>query len=183
MKNRWTALVVACAIAAGWVSLHAQTHFASFTGTVTSRDGNPVPNVEVVATNVATQVAYTARSNDEGLYTIYGPADRHLQGPAQAQSFQAFETNPIQLESGQNARVDIPMQLGASESVEVTGVTPDPADAGRRRRRGHLGDDHPGHAAQRAQLLAALAAAAGRHHHRAQQLHRAQELRRRTARS
>ncbi|PYQ95748.1 MAG: hypothetical protein DMF97_16505, partial [Acidobacteria bacterium] len=54
----------------GGVSLGAQTHFASFTGTISGTDGRPVPNVEVVATNVATQVTYTARSNDQGLYTI-----------------------------------------------------------------------------------------------------------------
>ena len=43
-------------ISAGPVSLLAQTHFASLTGTVTSSDGLSVPNVEVVATNEATQV-------------------------------------------------------------------------------------------------------------------------------
>src|SRR6185503_11742213 len=36
----------------------------------------------------------------------------------------AFETNTIRLESGQNARVDIAMQLGVAESIEVTGVAP-----------------------------------------------------------
>src|SRR5437762_9870925 len=54
----------------GGVSLGAQTHFANFTGTISGTDGRPVPNVEVVATNVATQVTYTARSNGQGLYTI-----------------------------------------------------------------------------------------------------------------
>jgi hypothetical protein len=64
--------VLAFLLLGGWVSLVAQTHFASFTGTISSKDGNPVPNVEVTAT----------------------------------------EMNPITLESGQNARVNISMQIG-----------------------------------------------------------------------
>ena len=41
MERRWfrTVALVSCAIAAGWATLYAQTHFASVTGTVTSSDG------------------------------------------------------------------------------------------------------------------------------------------------
>jgi len=51
MKRRCTAVFVGLAIIASAVSLHAQTHFASVTGTVTSSDGVSVPNAKVVATN------------------------------------------------------------------------------------------------------------------------------------
>ncbi len=71
-----------------------------------------VPNVEVVATNVATQVKYTAKSNNNGLYTISALPIGTYKVRAEAQSFQAYETNPIRLESGQIARLDIPLQLG-----------------------------------------------------------------------
>jgi hypothetical protein len=104
--------------------LPAQTQFASFTGTVTSKDGEPVPSVEVVATNVATQVTYTARTNEQGIYTITALPIGEYKVRAQAQGFQPFETNPIRLESGQNARLDVSMTLGIQESVEVTGVSP-----------------------------------------------------------
>src|SRR5262249_19546414 len=102
----------------------AQTHLASFTGTVTSKDGNPVAKVEVVATNQATQVSYTAHSNDQGIYTISALPIGTYKIRATAQAFQAYETNPIKIESGQIARVDIQMQLGVAEQVEVTGVAP-----------------------------------------------------------
>jgi len=108
----------------GAVPLLAQTQFASFTGTIISKDGNPVPNVEVVATNVATQVQYKARSNNDGIYTITALPIGSYKIRAEGQGFQAFETNAIKLETGQNARVDIQMQLGVAESVEVVGVTP-----------------------------------------------------------
>jgi hypothetical protein len=80
--------------------------------------------VEVVATNVATDVKYTAKSNEGGLYTISALPIGTYKIRAQAQGFQAYETNPIRLESGQIARLDIPMQLGVTESVEVVGVSP-----------------------------------------------------------
>jgi hypothetical protein len=124
MRKRRTAVLVLCAIAAGWVSLHAQTHFASVTGTVTSSDGVSVANVEVVATNQDTQVAYTATSNDQGLYTITALPIGTYVVKAQAPNFRPFETNPIKLESGQNARVDVSLTVGTSEQVEVTAISP-----------------------------------------------------------
>ena len=85
---------------------------------------NPIGGVEVVATNLDTQVTYTAKSNSDGLYTIPALPIGNYKVRAQAQGFQAYETNPIRLESGQNARVDITLQVGFEQSIEVTGVTP-----------------------------------------------------------
>jgi len=125
MRTRWlrTALAASVALSCS-VPLLAQTRFASFTGIVTSKDGNPLPSVDVVATNQGTQVAYPAKSNEAGLYTISALPIGMYRIRAQAPSFQAYETNPIKLESGQTARVNITMQLGVSENIEVTGVAP-----------------------------------------------------------
>ena len=99
----------------------------------------PSPDVEVVATNPATQVTYKARSNDRGLYTISALPIGTYKIRAQAPSFQAFETNPIRLESGQNARVDITMQLGADARTSRSSASqPHPPDAERGGGRGHL---------------------------------------------
>src|SRR5689334_23068503 len=103
----------------------AQTHFASVTGTITSKsDGTPVADVDVVATNVATQVTYPAKTNGEGLYTISALPIGTYKVRAQATGMQPHETNVIQLESGQTARIDIQMTLGVEQQVEVTGVSP-----------------------------------------------------------
>jgi hypothetical protein len=103
----------------------AQTHFASVTGTITNKtDATPMADVEVVATNVATQVTYPGKTNSDGLYTIAALPIGTYKLRANAQGFQPHETNVIQLESGQNARVDIAMQLGIEQNVEVTGVSP-----------------------------------------------------------
>ena len=49
---------------------HAQTGAASITGLVTDQSGAALPGVTVTATNQATNVAYTAVSNEAGNYTI-----------------------------------------------------------------------------------------------------------------
>jgi hypothetical protein len=119
-----TALALLSVTLLGSVPVLAQTHFASLTGAVTTKDGAPLPNVEVVATNQATNVNYTAQSNDAGRYTIsalpIGPYKVH----AKAQTFKPFETSVITLESGQEARVNIQMDLGVEETVVVTDVAP-----------------------------------------------------------
>ncbi|PYQ00592.1 MAG: TonB-dependent receptor, partial [Acidobacteria bacterium] len=118
-----TALAISAALVCS-VPLLAQTQFASFTGIVSSKDGNPLPNVDLVATNQATQVAYTAKSNEAGVYTISALPIGTYKVRATAPNFQAYETNPIKLESGQSARVNITMQLGVAENIEVVGVAP-----------------------------------------------------------
>jgi hypothetical protein len=124
MKMLRVGTMLSMLVLAGGVSLGAQTHSASFTGTISGNDGQPITDVEVVATNVATQVTYTARTNAQGLYTITALPIGAYKIRAQAQGFQINETNEITLESGQNARVDMTMQTGLQETVEVTGITP-----------------------------------------------------------
>ena len=126
MQGQWlrTALAVSSVLLMSSAPLLAQTHFASFTGTISSSDGLSVPNVEVIATNQDTQVTYTAKSNDEGLYTITAVPIGIYVVRAQAPNFRPFETNVIRLESGQNARLDITLSVGATEQVEVTAVSP-----------------------------------------------------------
>ena len=78
----------------------------------------------MVATNEATQVKYTAKSNEQGLYTISALPIGTYVVRAQAPQFRPFQTNAIKLESGQTARVDITLALGATERVDVTAVSP-----------------------------------------------------------
>ncbi len=120
-----TALWVSAAVLGVLAPAFAQTHTAALTGVVTSQDGNTLPNVDVVATNVATGVAYPARSNSEGLYTIAALPIGTYKVRATLELFKAYETKPTTLESGQVARVNIRMELGAvEEAIVVTDVAP-----------------------------------------------------------
>src|SRR6476469_7788016 len=79
------------------LDVFAQTHSASVTGTITSKsDGTPVADVDVVATNQATQVTYPAKTNSEGLYTIAALPIGTYKVRAQASGMQPQETNVIQ---------------------------------------------------------------------------------------
>jgi hypothetical protein len=117
-------LVLSFLMLAGSLPLAAQTHFASLTGRIASADGSPVSDAEVVATNVATEVVHSVKSNEEGLYVISALPIGSYRVRAAAQGFQSAKTNPIQLESGQNARVDLTMRVGFAQTIEVIGVTP-----------------------------------------------------------
>jgi hypothetical protein len=123
-RNRLKAGLLPLILASLTSPVLGQTNLASVTGSVTSKDGNPLAGVEVVARNVATGVTYTARSNEAGLYTITPLPIGTYKIRATTATFRPFETNPITLESGQRARVNIPMELGVSEAVTVTDVAP-----------------------------------------------------------
>jgi hypothetical protein len=102
-----------------------QTVGASLTGTVSDHTGAVRNDASVVAVNQKTGVEYPTKSNEAGVYTITGLPIGTYVVKAEAQGFKALTTNPITLETGQNARVNIKLELGAmTEVVEVVGVNP-----------------------------------------------------------
>jgi hypothetical protein len=123
-RRRWAvALAIVLALAARPAA--SQNVTASVTGTVTDDTGALVSGATVTATNQATGVEYTATSNDAGVYTITGLNIGTYVIRAEASGFKKAATNPIQLESGQIARVSIKLEVGGvTEEVEVKGVNP-----------------------------------------------------------
>jgi hypothetical protein len=102
-----------------------QSVTASVTGTVTDNSGAILKAAAVVVVNQSTQVEYKGQSNDAGVYTIAGlPIGRYVV-KAEAQGFKSVTTNVVTLETGQVARVNLKLELGAvTEQVEVVGVNP-----------------------------------------------------------
>src|SRR5438105_14519077 len=84
-----------------------QTTTASITGTVTDPSGAVVPNVKVVATNTATNVAYTATTNESGVYNILFLPPAEYNVAAEAQGFKKSVLGPFKLEVNQIARIDV----------------------------------------------------------------------------
>jgi Carboxypeptidase regulatory-like domain len=103
----------------------AQTGAASLTGIVTDQSGATVPGATVTATNQATNVDYTAVSNEAGNYTMSSlPVGSYIV-KAELSSFKTGITKPLQLEAMQIARIDFRLELGAvEETVEVSGQSP-----------------------------------------------------------
>lgn len=69
MITRRAAIVVA-ALSLWGGRLHAQTTFATITGTVFDASGAAVPNASITVTSLETNYKNSAQSNESGNYTI-----------------------------------------------------------------------------------------------------------------
>jgi len=103
----------------------AQSDRGTITGTVIDPAGAVVPNAEVVAVNPATGVAFRTQATATGGYTIASLPAGVYDLSVQAAGFSKFEQKGIRVQVAQTARVDVPMQVGATtESVTVTADAP-----------------------------------------------------------
>jgi outer membrane receptor protein involved in Fe transport len=103
----------------------AQTGAASITGLVTDESGKSAPGVTVTATNQATNVSYTAVSNDAGNYAIAALPVGTYTVKAELSGFRTTTRSSLTFEANQVARLDFKMSIGnVQESVEVTGSSP-----------------------------------------------------------
>jgi 4-hydroxy-L-threonine phosphate dehydrogenase PdxA len=103
----------------------AQTGAASITGLLTDQSGAAAAGATVIATNQATNVAYTAVSNEAGNYTITSVPVGTYVVKAELSGFKTVTTRPITVEAKQIARLDFKMEVGALEdTVEVTAAAP-----------------------------------------------------------
>jgi hypothetical protein len=106
-------------------ALHAQQDTATFTGEVRDETGAGVPLASVVATNVATNIAYRTEANARGSYTLPGLRPGTYQMAVEKQGFQKAVKSGLVVQVNQVARVDFALKLGSIESVvEVTASTP-----------------------------------------------------------
>ena len=79
----------------------------------------------VTATNQATNVAYTAVSNNAGNYTITSVPVGTYVVKAELPGFKTAATKPIAVEAKQIVRLDFKLELGAvEETVEVAATSP-----------------------------------------------------------
>lgn len=103
----------------------AQTGAAALTGIVTDESGAAVPGATVTATNQATNVDYTAVSNQAGNYIITSVPVGTYVVRAELARFKTAATRPIQAEARQTVRLDFRLELGAlEETVEVHADSP-----------------------------------------------------------
>jgi hypothetical protein len=104
---------------------YAQTGAASITGLLTDQSGAAAPGATVTATNQATNVAYTAVTNEAGSYTITSvPVGTYVVKAALA-GFKTATTKPIQLDAKQIARLDFKLAVGSLEdTIQVTAEAP-----------------------------------------------------------
>src|SRR5687767_92148 len=105
--------------------LLAQNVTATITGSVIDSQGAVLKGAAVAAVNQKTGVEFRNSTNDAGVYTITGVQSGTYIVRAELTGFKAVVTNPITVETGQTARVDLKLDVGVqTETVEVVGVNP-----------------------------------------------------------
>jgi hypothetical protein len=108
-----------CGTAAG------QTITGSITGTVTDPTGAVAPGAKVTATNVATNLAYTASTNEAGIYSILFLPPSTYKLAVELSGFKTATLTDLRILGNQASRVDVTLEIGESvQTVEVTGVAP-----------------------------------------------------------
>src|ERR1041385_3516984 len=100
----------------GWT----QSFTASILGDVTDSSGAAIPNVAIVAVNIATNQRTEARSDATGRYSVSPLQPGIYTLEATAAGFKKFLQKSIELAVGQQAKLDIPMTVGEiTENVTV----------------------------------------------------------------
>ncbi|MBV8907117.1 MAG: carboxypeptidase regulatory-like domain-containing protein, partial [Acidobacteriia bacterium] len=103
------------------LALSAQTtNNQSILGTVQDATGAVVPGATVTATSEETNLSRSAASNDSGNYVISDLPIGFYDVSAEAQGFKKFVLTKVQVTVGQQANVNVKLELGSvTESVTV----------------------------------------------------------------
>lgn len=116
-------LALSCILAAG--PLRAQVTTASIQGTVTDASGAVMQKIEVKATQLETNFARSAVTDESGRYAIQFLPVGNYRVDVRVPGFKNFTQTGIILEVNRNARVDPVLQVGApSETVQVSADAP-----------------------------------------------------------
>ncbi|MBV9180091.1 MAG: carboxypeptidase regulatory-like domain-containing protein [Acidobacteria bacterium] len=103
----------------------AQVESGRFVGRITDLQGAVIPRAAVSAKNVATNITQNAFTNSDGDYVITPMAAGTYVLTASAAGFATTSTPSLQLQVGQNARVDLQLKVGPSTTtVQVNAESP-----------------------------------------------------------
>ena len=108
--------------ASHWVSnANAQATNAQMSGKVVDQTGAVIPNAKIDVQNTGTGLDRIVISSSNGEYEIPSLPAGAYRVNATAAGFKTYSQSGIVLEDGQNARVDVVLQIGnASETVQVS---------------------------------------------------------------
>jgi hypothetical protein len=104
----------------------AQTFQAQVTGVIRDSSGAVLPDTELTATNVATNIVVKTQSNEQGIYRFLALQPGNYRIGATRAGFKTFEQGPITLQVNDIVTLDISLQVGdvsermvVSESAEL----------------------------------------------------------------
>ena len=120
-----TWLCVACLFVLSVSSMSAQTVGASLRGTVADSTGAALPGATVTILNVGTGASRELQTDTAGRYTapLLPPGDYEIH--VTLTGFQPFARRGLRLAVGQDAAIDVKLELGTvAEEITVTGSAP-----------------------------------------------------------
>ncbi len=114
---------LAAVLFAATIAGFSQEFRATISGTVADPSGLAAPNVRVIATNVATNVASKATSNEAGLYVVRFLQPGTYTVTVEHAGFKKFVREGVALGVSQRLALDIRLEVGqVTESVTVSGA-------------------------------------------------------------
>ncbi len=124
MKSSWTFLCFALLISFSAASLRAQTTNATINGQITDPQGKVVPDTEVQAVNIDTNVVYPAKTNDSGIYAIGAVPPGRYRLVVRKDGFKEIDKTDITLHVQDILEQNFALEVGStSVSVTVSGNT------------------------------------------------------------
>ncbi|MPY89388.1 MAG: hypothetical protein GEU99_15855 [Luteitalea sp.] len=118
----WICLLALLCLVPG---VDAQEFRGRIEGRVTDDSGAVVPGVTIAVTNVATNVASTAVTNDNGNYAVPFLTPGTYNVTAELSGFKAVERDAVEVRVGDRLSLNFQLEVGAvEEAVSVTAATP-----------------------------------------------------------
>jgi hypothetical protein len=99
----------------------SQVEKGRFVGRVADSQGAVIPNAQVRATNIGTNISQEAMTNDTGEFVITPVSAGQYKLTVSASGFQSITTSVIEVNVGQIVREDLTLNVGSSTTtIEVT---------------------------------------------------------------
>ena len=105
--------------------LMGQQSSGTISGIVMDQQGAVIPGAQVEVRNTATNAVFATASNESGLYFAPGMAVGNYEISVESEGFRRSVRSGVTLQVGQNAEVDVTLEIGqVTEVVEVVGEAP-----------------------------------------------------------
>jgi hypothetical protein len=102
--------------------LHSQTASATINGRISDPTGNSVPGVDVQAVNIDTNVEYSSRTNDDGIYVIPNIPPGRYRLLVRKEGFKEINKVNLELHVQDTVEQNFSLEVGSlSQSITVTG--------------------------------------------------------------
>jgi Carboxypeptidase regulatory-like domain len=120
----WIVVLAVLAALIPTTPARADNLYASIRGTVTDPSGAVVPNVKLIATNVATGINYTTTSNTDGAFNFPQLPIGNYTVKSEQTGFKAFQTTPFHLDLNQVYLLNVKLEVGTVSEQLVVEANP-----------------------------------------------------------